>query len=142
MVLDDLTVVRTWAERWRSLRAWGRPLDEVTITVKRRPNGGITGTGLARPVKRQVIVRVGSSLVDGLVTVLHELAHVAVPAQEHHGDRWQAAYAAAVEEVTGIPVAYGGEKADLDYAAHLALRSWWRSSGNEFLWKLAGGKRA
>ena len=128
-----LRIVRTWAERWRSLRAWRRPLDEVALEIVPW-NGGPLGK--ARPGTREVVVRVGADVVDALGTVLHELAHVAVPGGEAHGPAWRERYLVAVEEVTGRPLADPSTAELLDRAAVAALRGWWRASGNEMLARL------
>jgi hypothetical protein len=126
-------VVKTWARNWTRLKAWRYDLSEAVVVVKDRHNGQAIGsTGRARYLDNQVIVRCGRSVVDCLATVLHEFAHLS-ERRDGHGIAWQRTFAAAVEEVTGTPIGYGYEnKRDIDYVAHIALRDWWKRSGNEF----------
>lgn len=132
-------ILRTWAEHWRVLRAWGRPLEEVEIVFRDRDGWG--STGLAQRCgngDRTAIVRAGSDMADALVTILHELAHLAVLDHVGHGDAWRERYAEAVLEVTGIQISTEGAIRMVDYNAQGALRSWWRTSGNEFAASLLG----
>jgi hypothetical protein len=126
----ELRIVRTWAERWRSLRAWRRSLDEVVIDVVAHQRGPL---GLAQPRARTLIIRVGTDVVDGLATALHELAHVAVPHGEAHGPAWRERFLLAAEEVTGRALAEPPTTELVDRAVVAALRVWWRASGNEYL---------
>lgn len=127
--------IRYWASVWaRDLRTWGRPLTEVNVVVKERR--GRLGSGLARPVCREVIIRAGSDIPDGLATILHELAHVAAPGGDHHGERWRRLYTDAVCEVTGIPVCPEGTKTELERSCRDALASWWDASGHRFAYSL------
>jgi hypothetical protein len=130
-----IAIVRTWAERWRSLAAWRRDLVEVAIDVVAHRRGPL---GTARPGLRVVSIRVGSDVVDGLATALHELAHVAVAGDAAHGDAWKERYLLAVEEVTGRALAAPPTIELLDRSVVAALRGWWRASGNEFLATLLG----
>lgn len=130
--------VRCWAERWRGLRAWGRPLEEVSIEIQ--PYRGQAQCGTAWPTQRRCVVRVGAGghVVYDLETALHELAHCAAPGDEHHGPKWRRPLVAAVLEVTGIAVADDGQPFELlDRACVDALRAWWHSSGQAFLYRLA-----
>lgn len=130
--------LRTWADRWVKLRAWRRDLSNVKIEISDRafPNR----LGSCWTYEQRLVVYKGETFVDELGTLLHELAHAAaIDAQ--HSERWQTIFAAAVSEVTGlavIPASYNYRI--LNMAAKDALRTWWRTSGNEFIWRLARGK--
>lgn len=132
-------ILRTWAEHWRVLRAWGRPLEEVEIVFRDRI--GVGSTGLAQRCgngSRKAIIRAGSDLSDALVTILHELAHLSVLDRVGHGEAWRMCYADAVLEVTGIQISTEGPIVVVDQNAQGAIRSWWRSSGNDFAARLLG----
>lgn len=128
----------TWADRWRTLRAWSRDLSEVKVEISNRWHQNRLGSCWAH--EQRIVVYRGDSFVEELNTVLHELAHAATIGAAHD-ERWQEMFAAAVTEVTGIvvvPVAYNYRV--LNGAAKDALTTWWRASGNAALWKLAQGK--
>jgi hypothetical protein len=135
-------ILTTWAHHWRDLRAWGRPLEEITVKITGRDNhktpgcGGVGSTGTAWPTKRDTVIRAGSDLPDALATILHEYAHLAAPGDVAHGLPWSSRFAAAVYEVTGIAICDDGDKGQVDRAATAAVRSWWKASGNEFAAKL------
>jgi hypothetical protein len=135
-------ILTTWSHHWRNLRAWGRPLEEISVSVVGRRNhkqpgqGGSGSTGVAYPTRRDCTVRAGSDLIDALVTILHEYAHLAAPGDAGHGHKWASRYAAAVAEVTGIAVCDDGDKVSLDRAAYRAVGHWWKASGNEFATRL------
>lgn len=126
-------------ERWRNLRAWRRPLEEVKVTFRPRPPHQ-NRLGTCWTVERRITLYLDpqDDVVCSLATALHEFAHAAAPADEGHGDRWRRLYAAAVEEVTGIAVALedGHRYREVTYTVRDALAVWWRVSGNEFAWRL------
>jgi len=127
--------LRSWASRWRTLKAWRRDLSEVTIDIKATQRKDRLGT--CWPIRQHIVIYLGESFGDELGTLLHELAHAATIGADHD-ERWQSTFAAAVSEVTGLavtPVAYNYRV--LNMAAKDALRTWWRVSGNEAIWKLA-----
>jgi hypothetical protein len=83
------------------------------------------------------VIYKGANFIDELGTLVHEFGHAATIGT-HHDERWQEVYAAAVTEITGIavvPSAYNYHV--LNMAAKDAMRSWWRTSGNETVWRLA-----
>lgn len=125
-----IRVVETWADRWRSLKSWGRPLSEVETKVVSRK--GSHSTGVAYPTRRTCRVRAGHDLPDALATVLHEYAHLAAPADAHHGIAWRSRFVEAVAEVTGIVLSTDGTIAHVDQAASEAVKTWWHASGNAF----------
>lgn len=127
--------LRSWAARWRTLRAWRRDLEAVTIDIKATQRKDRLGT--CWPVRQHIVIYLGESFVDELGTLLHELAHAATIGA-NHDEHWQSTFAAAVSEVTGLsvtPVAYNYRV--LNMAAKDALRTWWRTSGNATIWNLA-----
>ena len=124
-----------WAHQWRTLRAWRRDLSDVKIQISDQIHNDRLGT--CWTLQQRVVVYRGDSFIDELCTLVHELAHAATIVHSHD-ETWQATFSAAVSEITGIavtPVAYNYEV--LNLAAKDALRSWWKSSGNEFAWRLA-----
>lgn len=130
-MISHVDILTTWADRWRALRAWGRPLTEVAIRVipRRTRHGSVLGR--AHPAWRQIEIRVSGDLVEDLATALHELAHVAAPAGAHHNEPWRRRFAAAVSEVTGITIPDPGPGGVVDALARDAIGAWWRRSGNE-----------
>lgn len=83
-----------------------------------------------------MIVYNAGSIVEDLATVLHEMAHASAM-EQGHTEAWQATFAAAIKEVTGIPIpAYADSNLLLDRAGAAAIGSWWASSGNAFVWSL------
>lgn len=132
-----------WADRWRDLKAWGRTLEEVTIELRQRSEGvGRYSTGVCYPTLRRIVVTAGSDVPQALATILHELAHAAAPGDEGHGDRWQAIFAAAVLEVTGIRLVHPVDNYRLMQRQAIgACRAWWRRSGNDVLFKMAASRR-
>lgn len=127
--------IHSWASKWHALRAWRRDLSDVKVTVSDRAFPDRLGT--CWPTQQRVVVYKGASFVDELGTLLHELAHAATIDQQH-SPAWQATFAAAVTEVTGIavtPSAYNYRV--LNMAAKDAFRTWWHASGNDRLWRLA-----
>lgn len=129
--------VGVWAEKWRHLQAWGRPLEEVQIDLRRDDGRG--RLGWCHQCSRRIVVKCRTDMVDTLDTVLHELAHAANPGEfEDHGERWREVYARAVEEVTGraIPGAGAEDEVGVRALALEALRGWWRESGLENVWKM------
>ncbi len=125
----------TWASRWRLLKAWRRDLSEVKIEISDRNHSRRLGTCWSH--QQRLIVYKGDSFIDELGTLVHELGHAATIGAAHD-ERWQDVYSGAVSEITGIsvcPAAYNYEV--LNMAAKDAMRVWWKTSGNEALWRLA-----
>ncbi len=98
MTLTD--VVTHWAHVWRHLTAWGAPVP-ATFTIKPYKKGRL---GLAHPHVCTAEIRVTGILGEDLSTALHELAHLAAPGYEHHGDRWRDVYIRAAAEALGCDV--------------------------------------
>lgn len=116
-------VALLWADRWRTLRAWGRPL---TCTVRvRGPRQAALGYCWSRQQHVEVHPRVGKAgmIVDVLCTILHEYAHAAAPDAVKHRSAWQRIYAEAVREATGMVI---GEDTVLvmDEQARIAIKFW------------------
>jgi hypothetical protein len=71
-------------------------------------------------------------MIDVILLVLHELAHLAAPPDEWHGPRWRQLYLDAVESFTGIrpaePTPSGGRRriirSDTDRVVQRALERW------------------
>lgn len=125
------TIIHTWLNRWRNLRAWGRTLDELTIDLI--PVEHRSRLGTCWPTQQRVRLYYQPKIIDVLKTGLHEMAHAAVPASEGHGIAWQNMYAAATAEVTGIAVVAAADSYQIvDDACADALRLWWKRSGNAF----------
>lgn len=125
----------TWASRWRTLRAWRRDLSEVRVEISDRVHANRLGT--CWPHAQRLVVYRGNAFVEELATLLHELAHAAT-IDARHSEVWQRVFSDAVSEVTGIavtPVAYNFRV--LNSAAKDAFATWWRTSGNDRLWRLA-----
>lgn len=76
--------LQAWLERWRGLRSWGRHLEECSF--KFLPHRGGPRLGTAWPCERRGVVYIRPSMPANLQTLLHELAHLAAPATEQHGD--------------------------------------------------------
>lgn len=127
----------TWADRWRTLRAWRRDLSEVKIEFSNRWHRNRLGTCWSH--EQRVVIYRGDSFREELGTLLHELAHAATIGAAHD-ERWQDVYANAVSEVTGmsvVPAAYNYHV--LNSAAKDALEAWWTTSGQARIWQLATG---
>jgi len=127
----------TWASRWRTLKAWRRDLSEVKVEISPSWHNNRLGTCWSHA--QRLVVYKGDSFIDELGTLIHELGHAATIGAAHD-ERWQDVYSAAVSEITGItviPAAYNYEV--LNMAAKDAMRTWWRSSGNDTIWRLARG---
>lgn len=134
--MTPVEAVTVWVERWRALRAWGRPLEEARVVVL--PHTGRGANGTAWPCAREIRVKAGHDIPDALDTVLHEYAHLAAPGGEHHGPRWRRIYSAAITEVTGIPLdAESWTYQDARSTGMHYVRAWWRQSGLEALWEVA-----
>lgn len=91
-------VIAYWANRWRSLAAW-RGQVAMKITVKTRKTRRRVGSAWSH--EGRAIVYVTNDLGHDLATVLHELAHLAAPNSEHHGEHWRTLFVAAAVEVFG-----------------------------------------
>lgn len=147
MSITEKQAVTVWADRWRTLKAWGRPLDDWKVNVRMRHKGDYS-TGRCWFHGKRITVTASVDIVDSLGTVLHEFAHAArtrradrLDVEAHHDVEWQGIYAAAVLEVTEqhIPVAVIDYKL-MDEAADIAINTWWKSSGHAFAWKLVAAK--
>jgi hypothetical protein len=115
--------------KWRNLRAWGRSLDKLDLTVSTRSYTKRAGTCWPQLQKVNVYHQEGlRGLVAMLKTGLHEFAH-AIEGKDGHGLKWQERYARAVSEVTGHYVGWGSEA--LDENCYRAMLKWWRASGAE-----------
>lgn len=128
--------VLTWAARWATLRAWGRDLSHVQVVVSPREYSSRLGT--CWQMEHRLVVYAGQDMPGTLATLLHEYAHSATIGEDH-GPAWQAVFASALTEVTGIEVVPCADRfEDINDAAKRAVRAWWRASGNALAWSLVG----
>ena len=127
-------IVQKYVDAWRNLRAWGRSLDNVDVCISNRTCS--TVGGWCKTYQQAIMIYQGP-LHWMLLTVLHEYAH-AVEISDHHDTAWQARFAAAVTEVTGVRVV-GGCEDDynvLNSAAEDAIKKWWPRTADAFAAKL------
>jgi hypothetical protein len=68
----------------------------VTVSTGRQ-----SASGHAWPWSHRLCVTTGAAAADDLSTLIHELAHLAAPKEEHHGPVFQLVQRDAVEELTG-----------------------------------------
>lgn len=122
-------IIQHWADRWRSLSAW-RALIPMRITLKTRKTKRRSGTAWSH--EGRAVVYLTNNLAYDLATVLHELAHLAAPDSEHHGEHWRKLFVAAAVEALGGPddyeiddVNYG----ELDAQVEDAVRAWLKRTG-------------
>lgn len=138
--MNATTVLTSWADRWRHLRAWRAALP-MQIQVLPYDGGSRLGEAWSRGC-RAVIYQTGDLAAD-LATVLHEQAHLAAPDATSHGEAWRVLFARSVEEAFGLPpltVADDVDQADLDAQATLACRRWLRTSGQRDFLRALGVK--
>jgi hypothetical protein len=127
--------ITNWANRWRNLKAWKRTLDNVQVMVM--PYKGTQAVGKCFPSEQRVKVFSTGDICHDLSTVLHELAHAACRGGTHHNEAWQECYANATTEVTQIQIPkVASEFTLMDRASESAIRSWWQSSGEAYLWSM------
>ncbi len=81
-----LESIQAYAERWRSLRAWGAQLP-MAIKVEKHKGQRVLGWANIGPCT--TVIRCTGNLARDLTTALHELAHLAAPGQTGHGERWR-----------------------------------------------------
>lgn len=134
MKLTREIVLRKWSQEWATLKAWNRDLSEVDVEISDKTFPMRLGTCWSHE-QRLVIYR-GNSIAAELNVLIHEFAHAATIG-ESHGPVWQAMYADAVREATGLPIPRCGANYRIVHAAgEDAVKTWWTRSGNEFLWGL------
>jgi hypothetical protein len=96
--------------------------------------------GFAKPGHCVATVYITGNLAEDLSTVLHELAHLAAPGHEHHGERWRELFIAAVAEACGCdPDAIEPEVVitDLDSQVLAEVAAWLIRSGQHAVLKAA-----
>lgn len=125
-------IVTRHLNAWRNLRAWGRSLDDLDLTVSTREYPKRAGTCWPELQKVNIYHQPGlRGLVGMLKTGLHEFAH-AIETKDSHGHRWQERFAKSVSEVTGKYVGWGHDDPKrLDETCYVTMLKWWRQSGNE-----------
>lgn len=126
-------IIRKLARQWCGLLAWGAPvrLDEIKVGK----HNGTSYAGRANNRLHRIIVLQQGSLSEDISTVLHELAHLAAPDQEHHGAHWRRLYTRAAAEAFSVPVDTFDASTDLiigDLDAQIrdAARAWIKRSGD------------
>lgn len=124
-----LHTVKTYADRWRSLRSWGAP---VSMEIGVEPYKGRGALGLARSVRGMAMVYCTGNLARDLATAVHELAHLAAPNYVRHERPWREMFARAAAEIFecdsddfDTEVAIG----DLDAQVEDAARGWLEDQG-------------
>ena len=134
MKITRTDILQKWTKDWRTLKAWRRDLSEVVVEFVDKVHPQRLGTCWAH--QQRLVVYRGPSICSELDTVLHELAHAATIG-DNHGALWQKIYSDAIQEVTRIPIPSAVHNYQLlCHAGEVAVKSWWVSSGNDFLWKL------
>lgn len=121
-------VIKTWAERWRSLSAW-RAVIPMQLKFEPYKRGFV---GIAHSHKGLAKIRLTGKLAHDLATVLHELAHLAAPNSEHHGEHWRKLFVAAAVEALGGPDDYEIDDvnySELDKQVEDAVRAWLKRTG-------------
>lgn len=130
-------VLTKWAADWRKLSAWKRDLSLVEVEISNQAFPHRAGTCWS--YEQRLVVYRGESIHGELYTLLHEFAHAATIG-DGHGSLWQAVHADAIHEVTRIPIPSAADNYRiLCEAGRDAVASWWKTSGNEMLWKMFGG---
>lgn len=128
MLTPHQRVVYAYLNKWRNLKAWGRSLDKLDLTVSTREYPKRAGT--CWPALQKVNVYHQSGIVGALgmlKTGLHEFAH-AIEGEDGHGFKWQARYAKAVTEVTNIYVGWNYQTPkEIDRQCYIAMGRWWRN---------------
>lgn len=93
-----------WAEEWRKLAVWSRPIDVPILWEAYGGNG--QPLGFADYRHREIWVFVTGNKAEDMATVLHEMAHMDITPEGGHGPRWRRRFALATEIVTGERVPY------------------------------------
>jgi hypothetical protein len=134
--LDD--VVSHWANTWRSLAAWKAP---IPMQIEIKPYKGTRRVGVAWCYQGRANVYVTGDLAFDLATALHELAHLAAPNSEHHGERWREIFVAAVAEACGVDpdeFEIDVKITDLDRQAREAVAGWLMHTGQATVLRAIG----
>jgi hypothetical protein len=130
-VITKTDILKKWAAQWIQLKAWGRPLEEATFTFEPYKSGRL---GCAWVTRRAIEIRETGSLQRDLATVIHELAHLAAPGSEHHGDKWRAVFCRGAHEALGVAISDTGGIHMLDRQVESACHTWLVHTGQfEFL---------
>lgn len=132
-------IVKHWTFTWRSLAAWRAPLP-MRITFKPLKRGG-RSVGTAWSCQGRAVVKLTGKLAYDLATALHEMAHLAAPNSEHHGEKWRELFVAATCEALGLTsdhfetdVPY----ADLDGQVEDAVAAWLDRTGQASVLRAIG----
>lgn len=104
--MNATTILASYADRWRNLRAWRAPLP-AQISIE--PWRGTAHVGVAYPAQCRTTIYQTPCLADDLGTVLHELAHIAAPTRAAHDRAWRELYAAGAAEALALdPLTFVG----------------------------------
>jgi hypothetical protein len=136
MTLVD--VISHWAYNWRNLAAWGA---QLPATFKIVPHKGQQRLGRADCLKRTAEILVTGELAEDLATVLHELAHLAVPNYVQHEEPWREMFVAAVAEACGCDASQFDLDVvitDLDAQCRDAIAGWLVRSGQSIVLRSIG----
>lgn len=125
-MITKTDILKKWANAWINLTTWGRPLTEASFAFKPYEKGRL---GCAWTIRREIEIRETGKLACDLATVLHELAHLAVPGADRHSDRWRVAFCRGAQEATGIAISDTGSIHMLDRQAESACQAWLVRSG-------------
>lgn len=136
--MTQADVLKSWADRWRSLAAWG---GQVSMLVEIKPDNGCGVLGLARPGLGHAYVKDTGDLAQGLKTILHELAHLAAPSFTHHSRRWRLLFVLGACEALDCDVEdfeLDVTLADLNRQVEEAVATWLDRSGQTVVLKAIG----
>lgn len=130
--------LRRWFSEWQNLKAWRRSLSEVTLEISDRVHPRRLGTCWTLE-QRIVIYGHDADMPGELNTLIHEMAHAA-EIEDHHGVKWQECYSRAILEITKTAIPRVAANYEiLNRAGKAAVRAWWKSSGNDMIWKMVRG---
>lgn len=136
---SQLDVIKHWANRWRSLRAWRNTIPVVDFRYKTYSGRGRVGQ--ASCVEGYAEIRLTGVLHHDLGTVLHELAHLAVPIGAHHNELWREAFVVGAAEALDVSIAEldpGLPISELDRQVEDAVASWLAHSGQAAVLRAIG----
>lgn len=117
--------IRLEFRRLCRLDAWEGNARGAVLTI-RRSRLRTHRSGHAKPQRGEVVITFGkdSDQAQLCMLLLHELAHVAAPPREMHGDTFRSLYAQAAREAYGciLQGAFGSVYGELDVAVEQAIR--------------------
>lgn len=131
-------VLKSWADRWRSLAAWGAPLP---MSIEILDDKGRGPLGKAWSYACSAIVYDTGHLPGNLKTILHELAHLAAPNYVQHELPWRRMFVRAACEALGARVEDFELDVDLltlNNQVEDAVKAWLDRSGQAVVLKAIG----